>query len=349
MRYVTLKRTGLKTSVLACGSHITYLKQNLCNLAYNHALDRGINTIVTNTNELGYREAENKIYKAVGHRRTEFNLSIGTDSRSARLAEKDMDRSLKRFHTDYIELYQMSGLRRVDAANRVLRPDGALSALRKAKREGKILHIGVTGHNIEALIKTIKSGHVESCQFVLNMVQRQALDELVPIAKEYDVDLFVMRPLEDGWLSSKAHDALRFAFASPADVVVSGMYTKEVIDANVSSAEAEPTEEEWNRLLNQAKKVPRSDCEGCMLCRGYWTDRDGSPCPQGIPIYDLLIVKNFRRTYGLSTEQEKRYRSAVEKIKDCSQCMQCENLCIYNVPVLKILREIENEFQGEPS
>lgn len=347
MRYRKLKRTGLETSVLACGSHIAehhvpYMSQGECNVAYNYALDKGINTIAINAS---YRTAEDKLYKAVGHRRDEFNLSVGTDYRAARLAEKDIHNSLKKFNTDHIEIYQMSGIRRVDAVSRALRSDGALQALRKAKKEGKIGHIGVAGHNIEALVKAIKTGHVECCQFVLNMVQREALEELIPIAKEYDVDLFVMRPLDDRWYSGQVYKALRFVFSSPADVVISGMYSKDIIDANIAIAEAEPSEDEWRTLLKEAEAIQIPQCHGCMLCRGHWNDWDGWACPQKIDIYDLLVVWNFRKKYGLSPAQEERYRAAVEKIKDCDECLRCESLCIFNIPIIQLLHEIESELK----
>jgi predicted aldo/keto reductase-like oxidoreductase len=156
---------------------------------------------------------------------------------------------LKKFHTDFIDIYQMSGIRRVDAVERALRPDGALQALIKAKRQGKIGHIGVTGHSPDALVKAINSGEIECCQFVLNLAVRQSLKELIPVAKEQNVDLFVMRPLEDGWLKSQAQMDMRFLFSSPVDVVISGMYTKDVIDTNIALAESEPRQDEWSTLL----------------------------------------------------------------------------------------------------
>jgi hypothetical protein len=306
----------------------------------NYALDKGINTIVTNT---AYRRAEDMLYQAIGNRRDEFNLSIGTDYRTRRLAEKDINNSLNKFHTDFIDIYQMSGVRRLDAVKRAVRPDGALQALLEAKKNGKIGHIGIASHNHEAAIKAIKTGHVECCQFAFNMANTQALKDIIPIAQEHDVDLFVMRPLESGWFDNQAEKALRFVLSSPVDVVISGMYTKEIIDANVVIAEEEPIEEELQNLLKEAETISESKCKACHLCRGHWIDMDGAACPQGINIYDLLAVRNFRARYGLSTEQEKRYLSAVKEIEKCNKCLQCEALCIFNVPILSLLHEIEQE------
>lgn len=349
-RYKNLKRTGLKASVLACGSHIYPSKimnfpgvsQEQCNEVYNYALDNGINVIATNT---AYKIAEDRLYRAIGNRRDQFILSIGTDYRSEKLAEKDINRSLEKFHTDFIDIYQMSGIRRVDAVDRALRPDGALQALVKAKRQGKIGHIGVTGHSPDALAKAINSGEIECCQFVLNLAVRQSLKKLLPVAKEQNVDLFVMRPLEDGWLKSKAQMGMRFLFSSPADVVISGMYTKEVIDTNIALGEMEPTQDEWPSLLKEAENITPSQCEACMLCKGHWIDYDGTACPKWIDIYDLIAMRNFRRRYGLSPDQETRYRSAADKIKECDECMRCEAVCIYNVPIVHTLHEIADELK----
>jgi len=52
--------------------------------------------------------------------------------------------------------------------------NGAVKALEKAKKEGKIRHLGVTSHNDKMAKKLIETGIFETIQFPFNFIELQA-------------------------------------------------------------------------------------------------------------------------------------------------------------------------------
>ena len=331
MRYKVLKRTGLKVSAVVSGSHISRTPQEQCNVAYNHALDKGVNLIFTSA---AYKVAEEKIAKAVGNRRDEFYIVTTTDYRSAERAGKEIDQSLKYFNTDYIDIYNIGGVRKPETIDQVLGPGGAMEALLQAKKDGKIGHIGITGHRPEALEKAIKSGYIESVLFVFNWELQNPLNDMFPVCKQYNVDTFCMRPLDDGVLANYAERNLRFLFSSPLDVVVSGMYDPEIIDRNVELATIPPTKSEWDELQVQARELGWTGCRYCRVCHG-WAE---TVCPYWIEIPTIMTRYYYRKKYGFDAHGETEWKKLVDKAKQCNSCGKCEEVCPYELPIIAFLR-----------
>jgi len=341
MRYKRLRRTGLRVSAVASGSHIAQMPQEQCNIAYNYALDHGVNLIFTSA---AYLVAEAKITVAVGHRRNEFYIATTTDYRTADEAAKEIDESLKIFKTDYIDIYNIGGVREPETVDRVLAPGGAMEALLKAKEEGKIGHIGMTGHRPEAFEKAIKSGYIECVLFVFNWALQNPLNDLLPLCKEYNVNTFCMRPLEDAMLDNYWERNLRFLFCSPLDIVVSGMYTPEIIDRNVMLATKPPTKIEWDELQVQARELGWTGCRGCRLCH-MWHEATGITvtCPHMINSPMIMTLYYYRKKYGLSPQAEKRWREIIEGAKKCDGCGKCEEACPYSLPIVAYIRSAVKE------
>ena len=58
-------------------------------------------------------------------------------------AAKELEKSLRLLHTDFIDLYQFHKLRTADEVNKVFGPDGAMEAFQQAKKAGKLRFIGL--------------------------------------------------------------------------------------------------------------------------------------------------------------------------------------------------------------
>jgi predicted aldo/keto reductase-like oxidoreductase len=329
-------------STLACGTHIKPFSQEECDVFFNCALDRGINVIVTSA---AYLTVEAKISRAVGHRRDEFVIATTTDYRDALEVGKEVDRSLGIFNTDHIDIYQIGAIhRRPEDLDRVLKPDGALRALQRAKKAGKIDHIGVTGHRSDVVAKAIATDQFDTALFIFNWAQKDALADLIPLAKKHDVGLMAIRPLQGGAFVDQVRNALRFVLCSPVDVAVTGMYTPAEIDANVQIAEPPCTSVEWATLLAEAESLDGSGCQRCDYCMGIHDERPSwlslnreTVCPQGIPISTLLSLHCYRARFGLPRRDEQRWREAIERAKTCDDCMRCEASCPYSLPIARLV------------
>jgi predicted aldo/keto reductase-like oxidoreductase len=93
-----------------------------------------------------YGDAEERIGPWMENYRDDFFLATKSRSRSYEGAWKDLQRSLRRLRVDKVDLWQMHGLTNPVSWEKVMGPGGALEAFVKARDEGLVRYLGITGH-----------------------------------------------------------------------------------------------------------------------------------------------------------------------------------------------------------
>lgn len=84
----------------------------------------------------------------------------------------DLEKTLQRLHTDYLDLWQIHDLRTKSDFETLSGPHGALEAFVEAKKSGKVRNIGVTGHHDPAILaKAVKEWPVDSVMLPVNPVE----------------------------------------------------------------------------------------------------------------------------------------------------------------------------------
>jgi len=328
MRYQELGKTGMNVSILACGSNaLRRYTYDEARIALNRALDSGINFIETGR-PYG-DETEDRIAAAVSHRRDEFYLASKTGKKTAEEALQEIDKSLKCLRTDYIDLYQICDLSNQVNMERIMGPGGALEGLSKAKKEGKIGHIGVTGHKLETLANTVRTGEIETVLFIFNMVYREALDELIPLAKEMGVGTMVMRPISHAELAPVTK-SLAYVLTSGVDMALCGMYSIAEVDEDVAVANTDFTPSEIAALQEEGRSLSNNGCINCGACS----------CPQKIAIPYLLKMTPYRDRYELLEEGEKRWQEQAKRAQNCDDCKKCEEVCPCSLSIAEMIHEI---------
>jgi len=116
------------------------------------ALERGITYF---DSARVYRDSE-RYYGAVwggdpGLRRRIFQTSKSA-SRDRLGALRDLDETLARLQTDYLDLWQIHDVRTMDEVGRIEGPGGALEAFVEMRARGRVRFIGVTGHHDPAVL-----------------------------------------------------------------------------------------------------------------------------------------------------------------------------------------------------
>ncbi len=106
-------------------------------------LEYGINHIDTAPM---YGNAEKRIGKWMEQHRDDFFVATKSRKRSNEGAWKDLHNSLERLKVDHIDLWQMHGLTNPAGWEKVMGSGGALEAFIKARDEGLVRFLGVTGH-----------------------------------------------------------------------------------------------------------------------------------------------------------------------------------------------------------
>lgn len=119
---------------------------------------------------------------------------LGLDSSPAAI-RKAVDGSLKRLRTDHIDLYYQH---RVDPKVPI---EEVAETMKELKKEGKILHWGLS----EASVETIRRAHavfpVTAVQNEYSMWYRQPEQELLPVLEELGIGLVAFSPLGKGFLT----------------------------------------------------------------------------------------------------------------------------------------------------
>ena len=89
---------------------------------------------------------------ALADRRKNIFLASKTHDRTRDGSLKLLDESLRRARTDHFDLWQLHDLRTLDDLYRIFDEGGAIEALIQAKAEGRVKHLGLTGHHDPAIL-----------------------------------------------------------------------------------------------------------------------------------------------------------------------------------------------------
>ena len=105
----------------------------------------GINHIDT---AASYGDSELLLRPWLAGHRGEVFLATKTGDRDGTAARASLERSLERMGVDQVDLVQLHNLVEPDEWEMAFAPGGALDGLSRARDEGLVRHIGVTGHGV---------------------------------------------------------------------------------------------------------------------------------------------------------------------------------------------------------
>ena len=139
-----LGRIGHDTSVLVYGAAaLGAVSQGVADASLAEALAAGINHLDT---AASYGDAEERMGPTVARVRDEVFLATKSTERRAEDAWRELNRSLELLRTDHIDLWQVHAVCDLPELDRVFEPGGAIEAFVRAKDEGIVSWVGITGH-----------------------------------------------------------------------------------------------------------------------------------------------------------------------------------------------------------
>jgi predicted aldo/keto reductase-like oxidoreductase len=161
-----LGKTGEKLSIIGFGAiMLNDNPQDFANEMVAKAYELGVNYYDVAPN---YGNAQEKLGPALKPYRKNCFLACKTHERGAEGAQKTLEDSLRKMETDYFDLYQLHALSSVDQVNQAFGPGGAMETVVKAKKEGKIKHVGFSAHSVEAALLAMKNYDFDSILFPIN-------------------------------------------------------------------------------------------------------------------------------------------------------------------------------------
>jgi predicted aldo/keto reductase-like oxidoreductase len=165
-----LGKTELKVSVIAFpGLSLSRASQEEANKAVRAAIDKGVNYFDVAP---AYGDAEVKLGIALqGIDRSKLVLSCKTKARDKAAAQRELEQSLKRLKTDYVDVYQMHILQTREEVKRALGTGGAIEVFTQAKKEGKTKYLGITAHTTRAALDAIAGFDFDTVMFPINFIE----------------------------------------------------------------------------------------------------------------------------------------------------------------------------------
>jgi aryl-alcohol dehydrogenase-like predicted oxidoreductase len=137
-------RTGHdSTRVIFGAAALGGMRQDRADEVLATLLDLGVNHIDT---AASYGDSELRIGPWMPEHRSRFFLATKTGERQGDRARRELERSLERLQVDAVDLIQLHNLVEPGEWEVAHGPGGAVEALARARDEGLVRHIGVTGH-----------------------------------------------------------------------------------------------------------------------------------------------------------------------------------------------------------
>ena len=307
------------------------------------------------------------------HPRDSFTLATKLPAWSIHSFE-DRDRifneQLERCGVDYFDFYLLHSIEDGNNYNTYVKYDCFNWGIQK-REEGRIKHLGFSFHGTPELLVEIVDSHpeIEFVQIQLNYADWDNplvhSGKLYEILSERNIPIIVMEPCKGGKLAnlddecadilksvrpdkSVASWAFRFVGSLPGvTTILSGMTTKDQMADNMNTfGNFEPLSEEEKQAVEKVKEVMfRVEQVGCTACR-YCVDG----CPMSISIPDIISAINTRRKFPDDMRPQFFYNGLVERsghASDCIGCGQCEGVCPQHLPIIEILKEGVEKFEGK--
>ncbi len=223
MEYRQLGNTGVFVSRICLGAMtfggvggifevIGGLRQHDVDALVGNSLDAGVNFIDT-ANVYAAGESETMTGKALGQRRKDVVVATKVFGRMGPGANQvgvsrlhimqEVEASLLRLNTDYIDLYQ------IHQFDRLTPLEETLSALSDLVRQGKVRYIGCSNLTAWQIMKSLgvsALGHLEkfiTLQAYYSLAGRELEREIVPMLLDQKMGLLVWSPLAGGFLTAK--------------------------------------------------------------------------------------------------------------------------------------------------
>ncbi|MFB3880150.1 MAG: aldo/keto reductase [Armatimonadota bacterium] len=331
-----LGRTGLNVTVIGFGGiPIQIVPEETAIAAVRRAYDLGVTFFDT---ARGYTNSEERIGKALAGR--DYIVATKSGNREAEGIYRDVDRSLANLGRKQIDLYQFHGVNDDDELEKVLSPGGALEGLKRARDEGKIAHIGITGHRRETLMRAVETCEdFATVQVPFNLVEDEILGTLIPLCQQRGVGLIAMKPCGGGNFTN-APLAVKWCIAQPISVAIPGMANAQEVEENVAmAATTELSPEELVAIERMKQELDSRTCRRCRYCE---------PCPQGVQISSLLHGRSVVRRMGAARWKEWGALEMIASAELCTECGTCVERCPYDLPIPELVREVVAYFRTIP-
>lgn len=331
MEMIRLGRTELMVSKNGFGAlPVQRVDMETASVILRKAYDNGINYFDT---ARAYSDSEEKIGKSLADVRENIIISTKTMTKTVEGFWTDLETSLEKMKTDYIDIYQFH--------NPPFCPkpgdgSGLYEAMVEAKAQGKIRHIGITSHSLAIAQEAVESGLYETLQFPFSYLASEKEEALVHLCKEKDVGFICMKALAGGLIT---RSDVAYAYLAQFPVApIWGIQKEWELDEFLSYNENPPalTEERLAYIAKEKEELAGEFCRGCGYCM---------PCPVGIEINNCARMSLLLRRSPAAGHLSEAGQAKMKKIEECIECGQCAAKCPYGLDTPNLLKKNYEDYK----
>lgn len=274
-----------------------------------------------------YTDSEEKIGSALSDVRHDIIISTKSPAEDKKTLLKDIETSLKRLKTDYIDILQLHNPSSLPDPSQT---EGLYAGLLEAKQKGMIRFIGITNHRLNLALQAADSQLYDTIQFPLNSLSADIDLELIEKCRKRNIGVIAMKGMSGGLITNAA---TTFSFLRQYGNVVPiwGIQKESELDEFIALEKNPPILDEAMMKIIKKDRIELSG-EFCRAC-GYCL-----PCPAGIEIPNAARISLLMNRSPYEEYLEDSWKAKMELINSCIGCNHCKDNCPYGLDTPNLLK-----------
>jgi uncharacterized protein len=326
--YRTLGRTVLKVTVISFGAMLTPEHEVI-----RAGFDLGINYVDTARRYMNGRNEE-IVAKALKGYRDKVYVATKTPGTSTSKKDiiKDVETSLSKLETDYVDVIQ---LHNVTSRERAYNPESR-EALLELRKQGKVRFLGVSTHTNQAEVLNALAEDpdkfFDTALVSYNFKSGKDLQDAVARVAKAGMGVIGMKALAGGYKTegpqvvSPHQAAIKWVLQDTnVSCVIAGMRDMEMLKEDVAVMGMKLTQNDSRVLERYGRAIEPYYCRFCAGCE--------AGCPQGVAISVVNRSLMYAESYG-SIELARSAYSEIgsgHRATACVDCGTCTAHCLHGI------------------
>jgi hypothetical protein len=353
-------KTGVQVSILSLGGIVDFLSNQLL---LKQAVNRGITYWDTAHSYSGGRSERGigKYFAKYPQDRKKIFLVTKSGAWSIKGMTRDLNDSLERMHTDYVDLFFVHGIRSISAMD-----DDIKSWGERAKKEGKIRFFGFSTHSNmeECLLEGAKLDWIDGIMMAYNyrLMHTDDMRRAVDACVNAGIGLTAMKTQGGGQVKTHSKTELKLAgrflakgftdaqaklkavWENPNIAsICSQMPNMTILMSNVAAArdKTQLSARDKELLQRYAKETRSAYCAGC-------TDICESCVEAEAPIGDVmryLMYCNSYDDYKLAADSFNKIPQKIRRYFPELDYSEAERKCPQGLPIAKLMQEAKKKLE----
>jgi hypothetical protein len=235
----------------------------------------------------------------LGAKRKDVFISSKCEANDKAGCLAQLDTSLKELNTDHLDVWL---LHRYDTAAAI--SDELVDALRTAKQQGKSRFVGVSTHDLPAVVDRIIECKLDVLQTLYSFASPATYGPAIEKLHKAGVGVVAMKVMAKtaprgqagaAGARAKAADfapaALKWVLKNPSiDTTVPSMTDIDQLEQNFKVMAEDFTDADSKLLTARLEEITPYFCRMCGECKGQ--------CPKGLPVSDMVRFVMYADGYG---------------------------------------------------